>query len=288
MDAATTTFFRTVLGTVNQVLASYDPAQLEEPWKTHYLQIKSDYDSALKDLPPTDQAPLALNASNHLQCLYSMLSNTSAMCSYLKSTMASMKPSAEVLASAVETGVAQRIASGDLVPKAELDSRISTAVEAEISRRTTAGELIPKDTHAQLCSVAKEGGIKEGREAASVEFKAERERTQTIATRKEALQTASLPGVTADVEALILKSLGGSEEEFNAFKATAKARLDKFTAAGVVYNSQNPVFAKIYLPEEQFKVFEGLFLDPAIVGGGHEPFAKGPSAGSQPTGAMLV
>jgi hypothetical protein len=287
MDPKTATFFRSVLGNVNQVLCSYDPDQLESPWKEHYLQLKSDYDSALKDLPESDKVPLALDANRHLQCLYSMLSNMNGLVTYLKSTMAGMKPSAQALNSAVDAAIAERIAKGELVLKGEADARVTAAVDAEITRRTTEGLLIPKDTHSQLCSAARDGGIKQGRDAARAELTQEREREQLITQRKESLQTASLPGVTTDVEQLIREALGGSEEQFNAFKATAQQRLEKFKSAGVVYNSQNPVFAKVYLPEDQFKVFEGLFMDPAIVGG-HEPFAKGPAAGTQPTGAMLV
>jgi hypothetical protein len=282
MDAKTATFFRSVLCNVNQVLCGYNPDELESPWKEHYTQLKADYDSALKDLPESDKVPLALDANRHLQCLYSMLSNMNAMTSYLKSTIAGMKPSAQVLNSAVEAAVADRVSKGELISKSDLAAQL----DAEINKRVTDGLLIPKDTHSQLCSAAREGGVKQGRDAALAEITQQREKEQLIATRKETLQTASLPGVTADVEKLIREALGGSEEQFKAFKDTAAQRLEKFKSAGVVYNSENPVFAKIYLPEEQFKVFEGLFLDPAIVGG-HEPFAK-PPAGPQPTGVMLV
>ncbi len=287
MDEKTATFFRTVLGNVNQVLASYDPATLDSPFKEQYLSLKADYDSAIKDLPITDQVPAALDANRHLQCLYSMLSNMNGLVTYLKSTMAGMKPSAQALCSAVDAAVAERVTKGELVAKADFEARVSTAVEAEITRRTGEGVLIAKDTHAQLCSVAKAGGMKEGRDAALAEMKTQREQEQLVARRKEALQTASLPGITPDVEKLVLEALGGSEEQFAAFQAQAKARLEKFEAAGVSYNSRNPVFAKIYLPEDQFKVFEGLFMDAARTAG-HEPFAKGPSTGAQPTGAMLV
>lgn len=279
IDAATKKFFTSVLDGCRQVFNSYDESQLQEPWLTHYRKIKSDYDSALRDLGPVDQAPAALEAHRHLGAMYSLLSGMNAMCSYQANHIAEMKKKTEeakhALNSAVDAAVAERIKNGDLIAKADVDNRVT----AEIARRTTAGDLIPKDTHTQLCSAAKELGIKEGRTAAEQVAATEKAQRETVEKRRASLVTNGLPIPAKEID----KILGGTDEEFGARQTEAKNRMEALTKRGISLNAQDPFWSNVWLDKEAYTNFETLVNQFA----GGEPFA-GSSAGKEPTGVPVM
>ena len=60
------------------------------------------------------------------------------------------------------------LASGTHLSKADHETQVKAAVDAAIRERTgEKGDLVAKSTVSQLCSAAKELGLKEGREHAS-------------------------------------------------------------------------------------------------------------------------
>jgi len=278
LDETSKKFFITVIGQCRDVMnAAYDsvnPSQLQEPWLTHYRKIKDDYDTVLKELSPSDQVMAAMDANRHLNSLYSMLTCANSMCSLLTNNITEMKKGAmNALNSAVDAAITERISKGELVAKADVEGRVTTAVkagiDAEIGNRITAGALVAKDTHTQLCSAAKELGLKEGRTAAEVSAAAEKARIETIATRKTLLATNGIPLPTGDIDAI----LAGTDEEFSALQATAKSRMENLMSKGVALNSDHALWGNIWKPEAEYKTFESLAE--SMVSG--EPFANGGS-----------
>lgn len=249
---------------------------LEEPWKTHFNNLKAEYDNVLKDLPPSDQAPAALDANRHLNVFASLLCGANSLCSMLSSHMDSMRRERSAgFASAVEGALKERIGKGELVPAAEIDSRVKTgldtAVGAEVKRRTEAGELVPKETTTQLCSQARQAGVDEGRTAMKTEMETAAATATRITTRKASLQTAGLPLPDGALENL----LGGPDAEYTALETTVKSRIEGLKGKGVAFNSKNPVYAKVWLPENEWKSFEALVSDIPALKGGAEPLAGG-------------
>lgn len=281
LDATTQKFFVGVLSQCRTVFNSYDESGLAEPWLSHYRKIKSDYDTALKELAPSDQAVASLDAHRHLGCLYSMLAGANSMCSMLMNNMADMKKGAmNALNSAVDAAVAKRIADGDLLVKTEVDNRVKTAVDAEIVNRTKTGDLIPKEQHQQFCSAAKDLGLKEGKTVAETAAAAERTQQETVNKRKTLLATNGMPLPTKDVD----KILSGTDAEFETRQTTAKSRMENLMSKGVVLNSDHQLWHNIWLDEESYKTFEALAASMA----GGEPFAGGARNSAPPSGAMLL
>lgn len=285
LDEQSKKVFVGVLGQCRDVLNSFDDNQLAEPWLTHYRKIKNDYDSALKGLGPSDQVMAALDAKRHLNCLYSILSSANNMCSMLTNSIVDMKKNAATaLNSAVEAAIAERIRNGELVAKADIESRVTAGmkagVDAEITSRIGKGDLIAKDTHTQLCSAAKELGLKEGKESAEQAAKAEKNRVETVERRKNLLVTNGIPVPLTDIE----KALGGTDAEFEGRQTTAKSRMQNLMEKGLNLNADNAAWDNIWKEEAAYKTFESLAE--SLVSG--EPFATGKSrAASAPSGPIL-
>lgn len=254
---------------------------LSEPWKTHFNDLKKHYDDAIASLPPTDAVPAAMEANHHLSCFYSCLANANALSSMLGSAMDSMtKKNSETVAlalnSAVDAKVLERIKSGELLLKTDVDGLVATAVTA----RATSGELVTKDTMTQFCSAAKEAGIVEGEKKVRAEIAAKEALTVKISDRKSVLQKCGLPLPDLKLESL----LGGTDDEFAALQKTATDRIAALQKKNIALNSKSPLLMKVYLPQDQWEVFESLAVD--NLKGGDPLLSPAPQAGERP--AVMV
>jgi hypothetical protein len=237
--------------------------QLGEPWKSHYDQIKGQYDTLLAQLGASDQVPAALDANAQLSALYSMLVSASSLSNLLSSQMLAMKQtSATQLNSAVEAAIAEKLTKGELVKSDAVTAKIQEA----ITTKTTSGELVPREQHTQLCSAAKTTGLEEGRAALLNEQKAETEKKQLIETRKTALQTAGLPVPEKDLE----KLLGGTPEEFEAAKTKVQGRITALKTKSA-YHSAFDRF--MWASDADYGAFELLAADMKKATG-PEPFQQ--------------
>ena len=248
------------LNTIKEVLTSFRTQicaaadTLGEPWKGQFLALKGDYDKMLSGLPPTDQVPAALEANSQLSCLHAALSSATALSVMMGSAMASQagkgaEASAAQLASAVGAEIEKQIAEGTLF-KAE-------GVEVKIAERIKTGDLVAKETCTQFCSAAKDLGLAEGEKKVRAEIAASAVRQSLITTRKAELQTCGLPIPDARLEGV----LAGTGEEFTAVQALAQSRIAALQQKGVALNSNSPLGAKVWLPEEQWQVFESLAVE---------------------------
>jgi hypothetical protein len=280
MSPETVKFFRTALTSAQTALNSMPmPDGLEEPWKSHFNKIKSDYDSALRDLPPTDQAPAALNAHGHLQSLYSILTNLNGLACYMGECMNRMKGAhASALNSAADAEITRRVTAGELIPK----DKLTPLVDAALAERLKAGDLVPRETVTQLCSEATKNGLAAGLKQAADAAQATAATAAVIATRKGVLQTAGVPLPGDDLWNL----LGGTDAEFTAARTTAEGRRKELEDAGVVLASDSVLWSKVWLPEDQYKTFAALAKETVVATrGGHEPFLGGQG---RPDGAQKI
>lgn len=231
---------------------------LSEPWKTHFNDLKKHYDDALASLPPTDMVPAANEAHHHLSCFYSCLANANALASMLGSAMDSMiKKNAEQVAtalnSAVDAKLQERLKAGELVLKVDVDAVVTKA----IGERTKAGELVEKELHHQLCSAAKDLGLKEGEQKVRTEIEAEKTRKAKIGERKTHLQTCGLPIPDEKLESV----LGGSDDDFKTAQKLAEDRLAALAKKGVALNSESPLRMRVWLPQDQYEIFELMAIE---------------------------
>ena len=268
------------LNTIREVLTSFRTQicgaadTLGEPWKGQFLALKGDYDKMLSGLPPTDQVPAALEANSQLSCLHAALSSATSLSVMQGSAMASLsgksaEASAAQLASAVGAEIEKQIAEGTLF-KAE-------GVEVKIAERIKTGDLVAKETCTQFCSAAKDLGLAEGEKKVRAEIAASAVRQSLITTRKAELQTCGLPIPDARLEGV----LAGTGEEFTAAQALAQSRIAALQQRGVALNSNSPLAAKVWLPEEQWQVFESLAVE-TLKGADPLVTSATPAAGGPP------
>ena len=268
------------LNTIKEVLTSFRTQicgaadTLGEPWKGQFLALKGDYDKMLSGLPPTDQVPAALEANSQLSCLHAALSSATSLSVMLGSAMASLagksaEASAAQSASAVGAEIEKQIAAGTLF-KAE-------GVEVKIAGRIKTGDLVAKETCTQLCSAAKDLGLAEGEKKVRAEIAAGAVRQSLITTRKAELQTCGLPIPDARLKGV----LAGTGEEFTAAQALAQSRIAALQQRGVALNSSSPLAAKVWLPEEQWQVFESLAVE-TLKGADPLVTSATPAAGGPP------
>jgi hypothetical protein len=269
---------RELLTTIRSQVCGYVDC-LAEPWKTHFNALKQRYDEALGALPPTDQVPAAISAGKGLEAFFSCLMSANALAGMLGSEVRTLQGTvASSMNSAVETAVAQRIASGLLFPKEVLDGRVA----AEVAAKQTSGELVLKTTVTQLCSEAKAAGMAEGEAKIREEVAKTEAANKNIATRKGLLQTAGLPVPEAAFENI----LGGTEDEFATVRTTAEARIAGLQKKGIALNSKSPLLAKVYLPKDQWEIFESLAQETIRGGTPLAPPPGGPANGNP--GPMIV
>ena len=179
-------------------------ATCEGPLKTAWEDIVAKYDAVLAKLPK--DADGNWTVASCLDSLFNTLVSSNACASQLSLELTQVRTQA---ASALDAAVAQRITSGDLVPKDKVQAQIDAALAAKVA----AGELIAKDAVTQLCSAAQTKGVTEGEAKVRGEIAAAAEAQKLIATRKAALTTAGLALPDAEFESLLLS---GKDEDFAA------------------------------------------------------------------------
>jgi len=91
------------------------------------------------------------------------------------------------------------------------------------------------------------------------------------------LQTCGLPIPDARLEGV----LAGTGEEFTAAQALAQSRIAALQQRGVALNSNSPLAAKVWLPEEQWQVFESLAVE-TLKGADPLVTSATPAAGGPP------
>jgi hypothetical protein len=109
---------------------------------------------------------------------------------------------------------------------------------------------VPKETVNQLCSAAKDLGLKEGRTARDGELAVEKAADALAVTRRAALTQAGIPLPEAEVEAI----LRADEPTFTAARTLTENRLKGFTEAGIELTPE--LLGKAWLPEAAFGVFQ--------------------------------
>ena len=228
---------------------------LSEPLKAHYDSLKKVYDDAIAGLPPTDAVPAAIEASHHLSCLCSCLMNANALCSLIATNANDiLKKTPEVAATALNSAVGaeieKQLAAGTLFKPETVTVKVTEAIDA----KTKAGDLVPKETATQLCSAAKDLGLQEGEKKVRDEIAAAAARQTLINTRKATLQTCSLPIPDSKLEGV----LAGTDDEFKAAQKLVEDRKVALQKKGVALNSNSPLLGRLWLPQDQYDVFESL------------------------------
>jgi hypothetical protein len=243
---------------------------LDEPLRGMFVKIKEEFDTKLAALPPTEQVPASLDLSYQLQSLWSCLYSVNSMIQILNQSLTGMK---SAQASALTAEIEKQVAEGKLLtPEA-----VAAKVTAELEAKTKAGELVPQAEVASLCSAAKTNGLAEGEKKVRDEITAAEAVAQTVGARKTALQTASFPLPNVD------EVLRGTDEQFNAAKATAEARLADLKSKGISLNAD--LMSKVWLAEPAYNDFRTLVESiPALKG--EQPFAG--AGGSQKSEAGPV
>ena len=105
---------------------------LDEPLKGKFVEVKTQIDTMLASMPPSDQAPAALGANRVLTDLLSVLGMAQSMMSHLSEVAkGARREVATVRASLtgeVESALHARIEAGELVTKEALQGKIDAAV----------------------------------------------------------------------------------------------------------------------------------------------------------------
>lgn len=123
---------------------------LQEPFKSEFMKIKNEINTVLAALPPTDQAPSANQANGILSQILSMFQYTQSMMtgltSFAKSQQAERNTALASITTEVEKAVGEKIkltlASGDYVPKADVETKIVDAIAGAKAGWETALKLV--------------------------------------------------------------------------------------------------------------------------------------------------
>jgi hypothetical protein len=230
---------REFLTTVRQQICGMGDC-LAEPWKTHFNNLQNEYDSFLSKLPPTEQVAAAHEAHYHLRSMCSLLCSAQSLATSLHQKLSAMENGfASQVASAADAKLATLLTS--YIKVADVDGLVAKAIEGKV----TAGELVTKDSVTALCSAAKQAGITEGETKVKNENEAKEKKTQLMATRRTALQTAGVPIPEGKLEEI----LGADDAVFDAAKKKAEARVSAMQQKGIPLNS-----ILVFLPSFRFLV----------------------------------
>jgi len=248
---------------------------LKEPFKSHFNELKNQFDSALSKLPPSEQVPAAMDAHQHLIGLCSCLCSASSLVTALSQKLNGMEEGfASALSSAVDVRLAASLAGGEFVKKADIEGLVAKGVEAKV----TAGEVVAKDMVTSLCSAAKAKGLEEGELKVREEVKVKEVKTQLVSTRKAALATAGVPLPSEKLESI----LAADEAEFNGAKAKVEVRRGVLNKKGIALNSNTKdLAANLWLPEDQWTLFEQMC---SSFVGGPDPLLSKPAASEKGKG----
>jgi hypothetical protein len=213
-----------------------------DPIKSLFDEVVAKLDAALAALPKTTDTNWSLN--DQLENFFYLLNSANCVANSLGLELAKVK---QQMASVGPDAIAAAVAAGTYIPKTDFEKAVDAAVAA---RTVEGGDLVPKETVNQLCSAAKELGLKEGRTARDGEVAAERAADALATGRRTALTTAGLPLPEAEVEAI----LRADEPTFTAARTLTENRLKGFTEAGIELTPE--LLGKAWLPEAAFGVFQ--------------------------------
>lgn len=119
---------------------------LEEPLKGAFMKIKTQINSVLEGLPPTDQAPAALNSADLLRSLLGTFTMAQSMLTSMTEFSKSVKAEAQLSRSSITTEVEKlvntRVTAGELITKEALQGKIDAAVNAAKEQHKTATTLL--------------------------------------------------------------------------------------------------------------------------------------------------
>jgi len=247
----------------------------EGPIKTLFEEVRGKLEAALNALPKESEGDWDLQCT--LDNVVGCMASTSCLLTQLGLELSKHKQMAS--AAPVDT-LAAALAAGSHLSKADHETAVTKAVESAIAARTgEKGDLVPKTTVDQLCSAAKDLGIKEGRAAEKAEAEARLAAEKLATERTAALTQAGLPLPEAEVAAI----LRAPEADFTAAKGTVETRIKGFTEAGLELPAE--LLAACWAPEAEFKKFQKTVTSiPALkVRAGRataEPFATPPAGGA--------
>jgi hypothetical protein len=212
------------------------------PIKSLFDDVVAKLDAALAALPKTTDTNWSLN--DQLENFFYLLNSANCVANSLGLELSKVK---QQMASIGPDAIAQAVTAGTHIPKTDFETAVSAAVAA---RTVEGGDLVPKATVTQLCSAAKELGLKEGRTARDGELAVERAADTLAVTRRAALTQAGIPLPEAEVEAI----LRAPEADFAAARTLTENRLKGFTEAGIELTPE--LLGKAWLPEAAFGVFQ--------------------------------
>ena len=117
---------------------------LKEPFKSHFNELKNQFDSALSKLPPSEQVPAAMDAHQDLIGLCSCLCSASSLVTALSQKLNGMEEGfASALSSAVDVRLAASLAGGEFVKKADLEGLVTKGWTP--NRQGVRGQLLPNN-----------------------------------------------------------------------------------------------------------------------------------------------
>jgi hypothetical protein len=187
---------------------------LRGPERERFQTLKSEFDSVLEQLPPTDMVAAADEANRTLDCYASALYGAQCLMGYLTESLNKLRASVRA----------------DYVLASDVPGRINSAVESEISNRLASGKLLTPEKSLQLCAEA----ATQKENALNLEFAAREKKwkaDQTLAeTRATALKGENLPVPPAAI--LVL-----DDAAFIAAKTAAGTRIKAFADLGMSLNS---------------------------------------------------
>jgi hypothetical protein len=273
----------------------------EGPIKTLFEEVRGKLENALNALPKESEGDWDMQCT--LDNVVGCMASTSSLLTQLglelskHKQMASAAKALEAGASAAVLGeghkdtLAAALTAGTHLSKGDHEAAVSKAVDAAIAARTGAqGDLVAKTTVDQLCSAAKDLGIKEGRAAEKADAEARLAAEKLATERTAALTQAGLPLPEAEPNPGLAPNLGlasaailrAPEAEFAAARGTVETRIKGFTEAGLELPAE--LLAACWAPEAEFKKFQKTVTSiPALkvrAGRVAEPFATPPAGGT--------
>jgi len=250
----------------------------EGPIKALFEEVRGKLESALAGLPKESEGDW------DMQCTLDTVVSCMAGCSSLLTQLGLELSKHKQMASATPADtLAAALKAGTHLSLPDHNAKVTAAVEAAITTRTgEKGDLVPKTTVDQLCSAAKDLGIKEGRAAEKADAEARMAAEKLATERTTALTQAGLPLPEAEpnlglASAAILRA---PEAEFTAARGTVETRIRAFTEAGLELPSE--LLAACWAPETEFKKFQKTVTSiPALKRKtAAEPFATPPAGGA--------
>ena len=252
-------------------------AVYQGPIKQLFDEVTGRLQGVLDGFPKTEGDEPVISSSS----LFETLASANNLVSLLSLEFNKVKTAA----SATPDTLAAALATGTHLSKADHETQVKAAVDAAIAERTgDKGDLVAKSTVSQLCSAAKDLGLKEGRAQLQTEVDARQAGEKLASERKTALTAAGLPLPEAEAAAILAES----EERYNAARTTTETRVKAITAAGLDLPAE--LLANCWLPDADFQKFQKTVTSiPALkVRAAAEPFASPPvGGGGTPTVRML-